>query len=950
MEKASGKQKKRIAHIVSHTHWDREWRYPLWETRLMLVDFMDELIEVLESGAYPGFLLDGQVSPVLDYLEVRPEMAPRIKALVAAGKLQIGPWFTLPDEYPIDGECMVRNLLWGHRRAEALGGVFRAGYTSFGWGQTAQLPQIYAGFGFDIAMIGKRVSSERAPNAEFLWRGPDGSELLATRFGDLGRQNLYFKVHLSALFGVDHEGPEWTYDWAKGGVAYHRADPEQMEQDHFRLDAPARWYPESITPEMIEATWATTADSLLENDRLMMNGCDYTASQPMFPEMVDRLNEVDPDPERVWIHTTMPEFIEVFKRKLDRSALPVVEGELRDGPAGATTGNALTTRLHLKRLNKQAQNMLIRFAEPLSAVAAMAGTPYQDTFFRKAWEFLLNSHPHDSINGVTQDKTADDVVGRLQQVIDLSQTLGNRAMQELIRRIDLSGFADGDILVVAFNPLPYPRRDVVEAWITLPADGARQQNWPAESGGLQVYDADGNPMGTQTQGSSAELYCVAELHTRAFPYHCRRYRVFFDTGEVPACGYKVFRAAHVEAGEEGAAWALGLARTNTLLTAPNVMENEFLRIEMNPNGTFDLTAKRLNRTFRGLNYYEDRGEHGDYWINMRPMFDQVYTSLGCAARIWSEASGPIQATLVSEITMRLPQRGDRALQKRGDALEDLTIQTAVTLRAGEEQVEVRVSFENRHEDHFLRVLFPTGLEAARHADAGSHFGVKRRAIRPQGPTPSSVWPDMGTLPHDGFVDISDGELGIAFLNDSLTEYEVLDNGERTVALSLLRSVWDWICTETRVGSGFPSQKGGQCLGRHTLRYAIRPHAGDWQSAGIPLAAQQFNAPPRLVQTRTSLGTLPAKQASLFAVDNPALCFSSLKKAEDRDSFIVRVYNPTQESQRGRLLFHAPIRSAWQTNLNEEQQRPLSISNGKGLSFEAKACEIVTLEVEPDSAS
>jgi mannosylglycerate hydrolase len=82
---------RKTAHIVSHTHWDSEWRYPIWETRLMLTDFMDELVEVLEKGFYPSFLMDGQVSPILDYLKLRPEMADRIKALVKADKLQIGP-------------------------------------------------------------------------------------------------------------------------------------------------------------------------------------------------------------------------------------------------------------------------------------------------------------------------------------------------------------------------------------------------------------------------------------------------------------------------------------------------------------------------------------------------------------------------------------------------------------------------------------------------------------------------------------------------------------------------------------------------------------------------------------------------------------------------------------------------------------------------------------------
>ena len=102
MEKKQNKKK--TAHIVSHTHWDREWRYPLWETRHMLRDFMDELVDVLESGAYPGFLLDGQVIPVLDYLDMRPDKEEAVKKLVSSGKLEVGPWYILPDEFPVDGE------------------------------------------------------------------------------------------------------------------------------------------------------------------------------------------------------------------------------------------------------------------------------------------------------------------------------------------------------------------------------------------------------------------------------------------------------------------------------------------------------------------------------------------------------------------------------------------------------------------------------------------------------------------------------------------------------------------------------------------------------------------------------------------------------------------------------------------------------------------------------
>ena len=717
-----------------------------------------------------------------------------------------------------------------------------------------------------------------------------------------------------------------------------------MEQDHFRLDAPEEWYPETITPEMIEATWATTDASVLEDDRLMMNGCDYTASQPMFPEMVARLNEVDPDPGRQWVQTTMPEFVKLMKRKIDRTGLKVVEGELRDGPAGPVTGNALTTRLYLKRLNKRAQNLLIRFAEPLSVRAAMAGAPYQKALMDEAWGSLLASHPHDSVNGVTQDKTVLDVSHRLEQVVDLSQTLGNRAMQELVRRIDTSAFRDDDVLLVVFNPLPYARREVVEAWINMPA-APENANWPNAPAEPQLFDANGRACATQWQGRTAETYCVAELHTRAFPYYAHRHRVFFDTGKVPAGGYKVFRVGSMrERHGKGVAWSDSQARTGTLLAAPNVLENEYLRVEMNPNGTLDLTDKRLERTFAGLNYYQDRGEHGDYWINQRLMWDQAHTSLGCQARIWTEESGPLQATLVSEVTMRLPRCGNKELQRRGDELVDLTIRTAVTLRAGSQQVEVNVSFENRCEDHYLRVLFPTGLTEATHADAGGHFTVDRRPIRPQGPSPDAVWPDMATLPQNNFVDVSDGAVGLAFLNDSLTEYEVIDNEERTVALSLVRAVRNWICTETRVGSGFPSQTGGQCLGEHHIGYAIRPHAGDWQAANVPLAAEQFNVPVRPVQTRRNTGPLPAKRAALFEIDNPMLRLSTLKKAEDRNSYVVRLYNPTNERQTGRIRFAASISRGWLTNLNEKRGRELKITKSNTVPIAAGPQQIVTIEV------
>ena len=133
---------RRIA-IVPHSHWDREWYESYQEFRLNLVDMLDTLLPLLESDAsYPYFMLDGQMAVVDDYLEVRPEAEPRLRALAAAGRISMGPWYILMDEFLSSGETIIRNLEMGIVRGAAFGGVMDVGYLPDMFGHIAQMPQI----------------------------------------------------------------------------------------------------------------------------------------------------------------------------------------------------------------------------------------------------------------------------------------------------------------------------------------------------------------------------------------------------------------------------------------------------------------------------------------------------------------------------------------------------------------------------------------------------------------------------------------------------------------------------------------------------------------------------------------------------------------------------------------------------------------------------------------
>lgn len=107
--------------IVSHTHWDREWYRPFQEFRLLLVEAVDQVLNMLANQpGYHSFLLDGQTLALEDYLEIRPEREAELRHYVQEGRLFIGPWHILPDEFLVSPEATIRNLMLGAKICERL--------------------------------------------------------------------------------------------------------------------------------------------------------------------------------------------------------------------------------------------------------------------------------------------------------------------------------------------------------------------------------------------------------------------------------------------------------------------------------------------------------------------------------------------------------------------------------------------------------------------------------------------------------------------------------------------------------------------------------------------------------------------------------------------------------------------------------------------------------------
>ncbi len=903
------------AHIVTHTHWDREWRYPIWENRQYLIDMIDELLDILDNEPeYSCFLMDGQSVIIEDYLEMKPENRKKLERYIKEGRIDVGPWYTLPDLYPVCGESLVRNLLKGSRLSEKLGRRLNVAHESFGWGQTAQFPQIYKGFGLDFVVVAKNISKERCPDCEFLWEAPDGSKVFATRLGEHARANFFMNAYLEVTTGKDYNSDEYYMQLGRDGQVYHEADKKGFWEDYFVIENNSEIYDEKLK-KAFETAWHAMDETVLPGNRLLMNGSDSSTAQPELTEIVNKLRELFPE---INIElSTLEKYVDEFKKEVDINRLKTVKGELRDGPAYKCSANALATRPKIKILNKKAENAIFKTAEPLSVMEGK----YNKAFLDKAVDYLLLSHPHDSINGVTQDKTADDTMYRLNQTLEIAETVSNTACKNIVKNIDFSGYNDTDMLIVLFNTLPYERSETVKLYIDFPKS---MNVWD-----FDIYDGE-TVLKKQFISRKEIVTPVSNLHTRPLPYEADRYEILLETGKMPAMGYKTVRAVKTkEFNRKTVFWhEMRKFSGEEIIKTDNVMENEFLRVKVNGNGTVDITEKESGRTFKNLNYFEDTGDTGDYWIYYPPYHNRTFNSLGANAEIWYEENGVLSATVGVSIRMILPafavinENMIHGESKRSEETKEFEIKVYYTLEKGAKHLKVKTVINNSIKDHRMRAVFETGIKAD-YAESAGHFYVDKR---PTKPSEKEYYPEMQTLPKGYFTSLSDGKGSFAIVDNSTFEYEANGNGD--LYITLFRSVRNVICTEFRSAGMFPHENGGQSQGELVFEYNIA--AGE--NAGM--LGERISAPVKAVQTSKGNGKEADRKSFLELPEG--LVLTALKKAEDSDKYIIRMYNPTEKEIRGELK--GEFKNIKTVNLNEEYE-----SDTEGITV--KPYSIITLEAE-----
>ncbi len=870
----------------------------------MLVDLIDELLSITTKQDY-RFMLDGQTVVLEDYLEIRPEKRDLLLATIRAGKIVVGPWYLLPDEWLVGAESLIRNLEYSHDLAQTLDvPLMDVAYLPDQFGHTSTLPQLIGDLTSLRAVVLWRGVPPEIMTVPFIWRSHNNSQVAISG------------VYMPGGYGNASRFPD-EYD------EFVEAVKERV--DELRPFSPVPVY-------------------------LLMNGSDHLFPQSFVHDFVERLATEGTDISL----GVVSEYVSALEHAIKEAGYtpPTYVGEFRSPARAPLLPNTYSARMWIKLWNQKVEDMLCMTAEPIwSYIWFHLQEEYPTRFLTTAWRWLLRNHPHDSICGCSIDRTHEEMTTRF----SWAETIIEGVLERARKRILAEGRDANETTILVFNPTNVTGHSIYVEF-TVPededvrgvedTDGRIYQVQQLRSEKDEYLDmtvgmrmarmgmrlltgrklmgfyingvelSDGDEPGLLELRFIADDHPDGEFNMDEFKRHAReifasgRYKKIHLVAARPTQA-KYATCVKLPAFAFSKLTPVSEERSHSVdefLVDERRVSNKFYEVRFNKDGSLTLINRESGQKYEKLHVFEDVGDRGDEYTfgHVGPQKARVNSVKRTVVN-----HGPVMAEIKQEMSLEVFGGLDETRERRvGHA--KIMVESRFRFYSDSRRIDITTRLTNTAKDHRLRICFDLPFHA-KTTQTATHFGFIERSGEPESipddtelERTGSSYPELptGVQPQKGFIRVEDkrGTEAITVYNKGIPEVELVDG--RRIAITLIRAV-GWLSRsdfpERPVHAG-PDEAtpGAQELNReYVFKYGIAVHSKDVPmhdtadyAEMVAESAVSFtfvHANPRLELTEP-----------IVQPDNRAIRISSLRVRDN--AILVTLFNLTHKRQRTTLQF------------------------------------------------
>ncbi|PIS28017.1 MAG: hypothetical protein COT43_07470 [Candidatus Marinimicrobia bacterium CG08_land_8_20_14_0_20_45_22] len=608
------------------------------------------------------------------------------------------------------------------------------------------------------------------------------------------------------------------------------------------------------------------------------------------------------------IQTKLHRYPWAIKESIELEKLPVKRRELLDEATfNPNSGYFYPGKVRLLDLNSQIEHLILYYIEPWLEIGRQLNAPKVNVEIETLWRKLFTLQNMSQYISENDIQKIEKINRDYEQTVQLAKNTYENAIQSILSRVEIHKKTEEEFLIAIVNPLTFNRSEIAEIFFEIPAVSDKKAIEVSDLSGRSVpcFVIEKKENSVTMPGGKRNIV--------------RKYRCVIDVKNLPAMGYKILSIQPVLHPKP--------IHQTPISCETNVLENDFMRAGINPNGTVTVFSTETAFNYENIGYFQFIPRCKEQSVSgvrrkitteqLHPVINQIYNNhLSAAYRIDYEWKPAVAGS--PNIT-------------HGNTIK---FSSTITLHQSSRFLYYDVHFQTFPVGGDFHICFPTNFPVQTIFN-NSRFAFESRKLRSNSNFVDEKFYER-SFPMTSLVGLCNEEGGFSIYVNGLNRYKIDSVSKPVLTIPLVADCENFV-GERQESDNLLVERGLK------IKFAFFPHLGNLENGQYLREGMCYHVPLTCHQAEESSGPLPTK-CQFLSIEPSDLVFSALKESASGEGIILRLANPTGNSIRGKIASYLPLRAVSQLNLKEQVMGAIQIENPNRFDIIVPPQKIVTIRI------